>query len=157
MKRFLASGLTAMVVLGACGGGGGGTKPLVFTADLKSTNSVPPITDAEASCTGKGTFTLDTTANTAKAEFTVAGCPSSTEIILSHIHQGAAGQNGPVKVDFALKPSDLTSGGTAFSKSNITVDPAVAKDIVASPAGWYFNVHSKAHGGGVVRAQLVKQ
>ena len=32
----------------------------IFTADLKTTNEVPAIANAEATCAGKGTFTLTT-------------------------------------------------------------------------------------------------
>src|SRR5262249_37007646 len=57
----------------------------VFTADLKTSNEVPAITDAEASCAGKGTFTLNTTkdasgkvsAATAQFDLTISGCPTT--------------------------------------------------------------------------------
>ena len=38
--------------------------------------------------------------------------------------------------------------------TNPTVDPAVATDIIATPSGYYFNVHSQLHGGGFIRDQL---
>lgn len=138
-----------------------------FAADLKTTNEVPAIANAEASCAGKGTFTLDTTkdaagkvtAATAGFSLTVTGCPAGTNLTLFHIHQAAAGANGGVKVTGkgdAANPIALATGATASAivVSNVTVDPVLANDIITGPAGFYFNVHSALNGGGVVRGQL---
>ena len=180
--RLLASLVATALLAAACGGAPVAASPTVaatatpaptpqtkfsFLADLKSSNEVPAITSAEASCTGKGTFVLDTTKDTtgkitaALATFTltVSTCPTSTEITLFHIHKAAAGANGGVVVDSgqkAAEPIALTTGGTAsaVTKSNITVTPENADAIIKDPAGFYFNVHSKLHGGGVVRGQL---
>ncbi len=144
------------------------TSAYLFVADLKSANEVPAIADAEASCTGKGTFTLETTQDsygyyveTAVAKFNVvvSGCPASTTIILSHIHQGTAGTNGAVKIDsglLATAPIALTAGGTTIARSGITVDPSLAQDVIDNPGGFYLNVHSALHQGGVIRGQLTK-
>jgi hypothetical protein len=139
-----------------------------FNADLKTTNEVPAIANAEATCTGKGTFTLDTvkdatgkiTAATAGFNLTVTGCPADTKLTLFHIHQAAAGANGGVKVTGkgdAANPIALATGATAAAivVSNVTVDPVLANDIITGPAGFYFNVHSTVNGGGVIRGQLV--
>lgn len=185
--RLLASLAAAAVLVGACGGAATAptaspatTAPTatpapsptpqlkyVFTADLKSSNEVPAIADAEASCAGKGTFTLNTTkdsaglitAATAQFDLTITGCPAGTEITLFHIHKQVAGQNGGVVIDSgqkAAEPIVLATGATSgtVTKSSITVKPEDAKAIIDGPSGFYFNVHSKLHGGGVVRDQL---
>lgn len=139
-----------------------------FNADLKTTNEVPAIANAEASCSGKGVFTLDTTkdatgkitAATAGFTLNVSGCPADTKLTLFHIHQAAAGANGGVKVTGkgdAANPITLAAGATtsAIVVTNVTVDPVLANDIITGPAGFYFNVHSALNGGGVVRGQLV--
>src|SRR5437762_7934979 len=139
----------------------------VFTADLKTTNEVPIINDAEASCSGKGTFTLNTTkdstgkitAATGQFDLTITGCPTTTMVTLFHIHKQVAGQNGSVVIDSGQKaasPIALTTGGTAapVTMINPTVDPTLATDIIATPSGYYFNVHSQLHGGGFMRDQL---
>jgi CHRD domain len=185
--RLLASLAATAVLIGACGGTAA-TAPTtaptstpaptptpsptpqlkyVFTADLKTTNEVPAITDAEASCAGKGTFTLNTTkdssgkitAATGQFDLTISGCPTSTMVTLFHIHKQVAGQNGSVVIDSGQKatsPIALTTGGTTspVTMINNTVDPALATDIIANPSGYYFNVHSQLHGGGFIRDQL---
>ncbi|MEW2632020.1 CHRD domain-containing protein [Streptomyces sp. NPDC048389] len=69
-----------------------------------------------------------------------------------HIHQGAAGQNGDVKVPLfgTPMPDSLHSaaGHTTFT------DAALAKSIVGHPSGFYMNLHSEEFPGGAVRGQL---
>src|ERR1043165_4786742 len=102
--RLLASLAATAVLIGACGGTAAvapTTAPTstpaptptpsptpqlkyVFTADLKTSNEVPAITVAEASCAGKGTFTLNTTkdssgkitAATGQFDLTISGSPT---------------------------------------------------------------------------------
>src|SRR6185503_7141682 len=137
-----------------------------FVADLKSTNEVPPIADGEASCAGQAKITLsvltdpayyNVTSGKASFDVTLNFCPATTQIILAHIHQGTASTNGPVKVDTGLVAAQpITFGaGASIKKMDVVVDPAVADDLIKNPGNYYFNVHSAAHGGGVVRGQLV--
>lgn len=127
----------------------------VYKAELKTSNQNPPIQGAEASCAGSATITI--TGAQAKFDVTVTGCPATTAINIAHIHQGAAGTNGPVKVDTTLKPGELTltAGGATLSRT-APIDPAQAAAIAADPAGFYFNMHSTAYPGGVIRGQLTK-
>ncbi|HEV8670714.1 MAG TPA: CHRD domain-containing protein [Candidatus Limnocylindria bacterium] len=181
----LLAGLTAgVLVLGACGGAA--TAPtasptvavataspsptpqtkFVFTADLKPSNEVPPITTAEASCSGKGTFTLTTTkdasgtitAASALFETDVTGCPADTKINIGHIHKEVAGKLGSVVVNSGLVAGELTlvAGAGKINKTQPTVEGALAADIIANPANYYMNWHSTLAPGGVIRGQLVK-
>ena len=190
--RFLLAALTAgVLVLSACGPAAvaptasptvaatASPTPaptpqtrFVFTADLKPSNEVPPIANAEASCAGKGTFTLNTTkdaagaitAATAVFETDITGCPAGTEINIGHIHKAAAGVNGGVVVNSGLAKGELTLTGGAgkINKTAAVVDAggltaaALATDIIANPAGYYMNWHSTLNGGGILRGQLVK-
>lgn len=188
--RLLASLAAIALLAAACGGTAAAPSPTVapttaptaaptatpaptpklkytFAADLKSTNEVPAIANAEASCAGKGTFVLNTTkdatgkitAATADFDLSVTACPANTALTLFHIHKAAAGANGsPVvtgKGD-AANPIELATGATAsnITKTGITVKPEDADAIIAAPSGYYFNVHSKTNGGGVIRGQL---
>ena len=184
--RFLLAGLSAgVLVLSACGPAAVAptaaptvaatptatpaptpqTK-FVFTADLKPSNEVPPITTAEATCAGKGTFTLNTTkdasgtitAANAVFETDVTGCPADTKINIGHIHKAAAGANGSVVVNSGLAAGELTLVGGAgkINKTTPTVEAALATDIIANPAGYYMNWHSTLNPGGILRGQLVK-
>ena len=197
MRRFAALGCALAVLSAACGGapavqtqaspaGGAASSPTAaataktavpvptqaptiysYIADLKSTNEIPAIADAEANCTGQAKITLSTlidasyyNVTSAKASFdvTLTGCPQTTQIVLAHIHQGNATQNGPVKVDTGLvaaQPIAFSAGTASIKKADITVENALADDLIANPGNYYFNVHSMAHGGGVVRGQLV--
>ena len=184
--RLLAGLAASAILAAACGGTAAAPSPsptvaptatptpaptpqlkYTFLADLKTSNEVPAIADAEASCAGKGTFTLNTTkdaagaitAATAQFDLTITTCPANTEITLFHIHKAAAGANGGVVVDSgqtAAASIVLATGGTAgtVTKTQTTVKPEDAKAIIDGPSGFYFNVHSKLHGGGVIRGQL---
>ena len=79
-------------------------------------------------------------------------------IILAHIHTGAAGIAGPVIVNTGIAQGQvgLTNGVGSFTVNGISVTAANAQAIINNPAGHYFNVHSQAFTGGVVRGQLVR-
>jgi CHRD domain-containing protein len=143
------------------------TVAIVFTSELRSANEVPPITDAEASCTGQGRVILrgqlDSAGKiaTATAQFSllVTDCPNSTKITQAHIHQGSTGQAGPIKVDSGLKasaPIEMERGEMGINQPDIAVtDVAVIANMLANPAGYYLNVHSVTHPDGFLRGQLV--
>jgi hypothetical protein len=138
----------------------------VFTASLSPANEVPPISNAESTVSGTVNITMNTTkdsagnitAATANFAVTLGGFPAGSTVTLAHIHPGAAGVNGPATVNLALQPGEVTvaNGLSSFTKSNIAMTPEVAQQIIANPAGWYFNVHSTLNPGGFARGQLVK-
>jgi CHRD domain len=169
--RLFAGIAAAAILVVACGGPAAVASPSptasptpspsptpanTFKADLKAANENPPITDAEASCSGTATVTF--TSTSAKFDVSITGCPATTAINIGHIHEGAAGVNGGVKIDSTLKAGDitLTGGSVTFSRTNSAADPALITAIMANPAGYYVNFHSTAHGGGVIRGQLSK-
>lgn len=66
----------------------------------------------------------------------------------AHIHRGTAGVSGPVVVPFTPPGADGNSSGCTQSTG------ALIDDIIANPAGYYVNVHTKEHPGGAIRSQL---
>jgi len=175
MRVFAGIAATA-ILIAACGGTAAVSTPTptasptptpaptvanVFKADLKASNENPPITDAEATCSGAATVTF--TSTTAKFDVAITGCPATTAINIGHIHEGAVGVNGAVKISTGLAAGDLTltGGGVTFSRTATPAGPpawdaALITAILANPAGYYVNFHSTAHGGGVIRGQLTK-
>jgi hypothetical protein len=106
---------------------------------LSGANEVPPVT---TSASGTGTVTIGAD-RSVKATITVTGMTATA----SHIHEAAAGANGPVIVPFTK------TGDNAFAA------PDGAKLTEAQYASYkagnlYVNVHSAANPGGEVRAQL---
>ena len=106
---------------------------------LSGSNEVPPVT---TSASGTGTVTINPD-HSVSASITVTGMTATA----SHIHEGAAGANGPVIVPFTK------SGDNTFTA------PAGAKLTDSQYASYkagnlYVNVHSAQHPGGEIRAQL---
>lgn len=170
MKRFVfAAVLCLTTIVAACDDSPtnpSDTAP-TFTMALTTANEVPPITGVEAGASGSVTITLNITrdaANTITAatvdfSVTLTGFPASTSITIAHIHEAAAGVTGPIRVNTGLAQGDVTLAGGAgsFTKNAVNVtDLTIIQRILDNPAAFYFNVHSAANTGGVIRAQLVR-
>jgi hypothetical protein len=132
--------LGAALLLGA--GTFGAYPTTVAAADLNLTLSgaqeVPPVKSAGS---GSGTLTIN-------ADHAVSGSVTTTRIAgtMAHIHEAPAGQNGPVIIP-------LTKNGDTYTV------PSGAKLTDAQYASFqagklYVNVHTEAHPGGELRAQL---
>ena len=142
--------------------------PLRFTADLRASNEVPPVLNADQGATGTMNLTVNVTRDSSSnitavssSEFVVimAGFPAATVLVGAHIHAAPAGLNAPVLINTGLAAGELTlgTGSGSFTKSPpapITVEQA--QNLVTNPAGFYFNVHTQLNGGGAIRGQLVR-
>lgn len=145
------------------------TETIVFTAILSASNEVAPVVvhPTEINTTGSAFVTLEVTrtggvitAATARFDASLSGMAANSVIILAHIHEGAAGVNGPVRVDSLISPAapvPTVGGAASFTRTGLAVTPSVAQAIIDNPAGWYFNVHTALSPGGVARGQLVRQ
>lgn len=106
---------------------------------LSGANEVPAVTTP---ATGTGTVTIMPD-RSVSAKITVTGMTATA----SHIHEGAAGTNGPVIVPFT-KTADNTFEAPAGAK-------LTESQYASYKAGnLYVNVHSAKNPGGEVRAQL---
>jgi hypothetical protein len=162
--------IAALVLVAGCGDSD--TAPAddnrpQFTAALLAANETPvTVTGPESAATGSAVIHLNLTrdaagaitAATADFQVELSGFPSTTVITAAHIHPGAAGTSGGVLVNTGISQGQvpLTNGVGTFTANGISVTAANAQAIINNPAGYYFNVHSQAYTGGVVRGQLVR-
>jgi len=72
---------------------------------------------------------------------------------LGHIHQGAAGANGPVVVPLFMSP--VPANVFALAGTVTGVDPGLVAKIRAQPADFYLNLHTAAFPDGALRGQLL--
>ena len=96
--------------------------------------------------TGQGTVTIDSETNQVSWEISVSNIDEPTAM---HIHEGAAGQSGGVAVPLTVEKD---SAGNLVGLTNAPAE--VVQAILASPAGYYVNIHNGEHRGGAVRGQL---
>ena len=114
-----------------------------FAAEMKvklsGDQEVPPV---QTQASGNGTITVN-------EDMSVSGSVTTTGIkaTAAHIHEAAAGKNGPVVVPLEKK-SDNEFAVPAGAK----LSDAQYKALKAG--NLYVNVHSDAHKGGEIRAQL---
>jgi hypothetical protein len=169
-RLFVGSALAVcLVAAAACDDSPTSAEPnqVTFTATLSPANEVPAVTNADATGSGSVTVTLNLTRNnsgvitaaTADFQSSLSGFVAATTLAMAHIHRGAAGANGEIVVDTGLTSGQvvLTSGSGSFTREGLPVTPEVARDLLASASGFYFNVHTVLTPSGAVRGQLVRQ
>jgi hypothetical protein len=145
-SRLLAlAALAAALVVGlvlAGGAGARGAATVELVAKLKGSNEVPA---SPASNTGRAEIKLNAATGRVCWEFYIKkldGKPTA-----AHIHKGAAGVSGPVKVPL----------GTAYKRQGCTkAAKALVRSILAKPGSFYVNVHTVKHPAGAMRGQLAK-
>ncbi len=124
-------------------------KPVFFSADLDGKQEVPtPGGPAVGDADGSAKALVEVRGD--RVTFAVEW-QKTAQLTLGHIHQGVAGQNGPVKVNLFTTPMPETLSAAA---GQTVVDPVLADEIRRNPAGFYVNLHSTDRPGGAVRAQL---
>ena len=106
---------------------------------LSGSQEVPPVT---SSGTGKGTITI-------KDDKTVSGSVTTSGVTgtMAHIHNGAAGKNGPVVI-----PLSKSGDNGWMVPAGVKLTDAQYKAF--KDGDLYVNVHSAQHQGGEVRGQL---
>ncbi len=129
-------------------------RDMQFTADIKGTSEGTPVTTA---ANGMGFFQLSPDDSTLTT-WVVYSQPAEAEhdtITLAHFHIGPAGMNGDVAINLTAD----TSGGMISAHkllsaplNNIT---SVAFLDSLKKGSVYINFHSKSHGSGLMRGQLV--
>ncbi len=135
-----------------------------FQVGLNPTQEVPSNTTSTATAAGNmQVFSIRNPDASAAAGVVVfdanTAFPSGTTVTAMHMHDGAAGANGGVTIDSALKNSPiLLNDGTGNIFRMVTVAPGQAltslNDLLINPENHYWNIHSVDSPGGLVRAQL---
>lgn len=134
------------------------------TADLTATLSgdaeVPPV---DTAATGSATVSIDTEAAAGSQlcyDVTSADLEGGA-VIGAHIHEGAAGVNGPVVVTLQAVIDGEGTGSACATDAEIDFGAAgdadivtLLTDIAANPANFYVNVHTETNDGGEIRGQL---
>ncbi len=91
---------------------------------------------------GKGTADVTITGRRVCWDFTLSGIDRP---LVAHIHRARAGTAGPIVVPL----------GAAYKREGCTTaGAALARAIIANPAGYYVNVHTAKFPSGAVRGQL---
>lgn len=106
---------------------------------LTGEQEVPPVT---TSARGTGTLTIG-------ADHSVSGTITTSGIAgtMAHIHEAPAGKNGPIII-----PLEKGADGKWSVPAGVKLTDAQYKSFQAGDL--YVNVHSDAHKGGEIRAQL---
>lgn len=136
--------LLAVLVAGLMSTGAVLAAKTTLTATLKGGSAETPPGDPDGS--GTATITIDPATGEVCWDITVTNIAPATA---SHIHVGAAGVSGGVVVP--LDTDGFTGSTTGCAAAPAEADLAA---IIASPAGFYVNVHTADFAPGAVRGQL---
>ena len=136
-----ASLLAAGVV--TLGAGPVAAEPQPLVASATGAEEVPGPGDPDGA--GEGSFTVD--AATGELCYLVAADDVAAPVGM-HIHEAPRGAAGPVVV--ALDPARVD----ADTETCVTVELALAADILANPGEYYLNIHTPEFPDGAVRGQL---
>jgi hypothetical protein len=137
MTRLARGALRATTVAAALVSGTVVAQELKIT--LSGTQEIPPVTT-----TGTGTAVVAVAADRSLAgSLAVSGMAPT----VAHIHEAAAGSNGPIVV-----PLTKTGDNTWAVPAGIKLTPSQYESFKAG--NLYFNVHSEAYRGGEIRGQI---
>jgi hypothetical protein len=133
-------------------GGAGGSPQTPHFAVLNGANEVSAEGAANAGdLDGFGGATVVVHSNT-RICFALA-FTRTARVVAAHIHQGEAGENGPVVVDFGI-PEGGIAGNPGAHSGCVTGGASVIRAIRSNPGGFYVNIHTGQFPGGAIRGQL---
>ncbi len=118
----------------------------LLSASLLGANEVPP-----ADPDGSGQAGVDAFGSRVCWTVSWSGIATPTR---GHIHQAAAGVNGPIVVPFFEAPNGLPATLDSVSGCAVDLDRALVRSIGTDPKGFYVNLHNVEFPGGAIRGQL---
>ena len=140
------------------------TDTMTFDVEMSPANEVPALpldASAPAQITVHTVRAEDGGVLAGMVEFDVnPRFPAAVEMTGLHIHDGAAGVNGPVTINTGLSAANSVKSDTGFANIYRTVTVgdgaglATLNSLVRNPENHYVNLHTTVNPGGVVRAQL---
>ncbi|MGC9536683.1 CHRD domain-containing protein [Streptomyces sp. UG1] len=139
---------------------GGGTGGTILAAGLRGANEVP-VEGGPAVGDKDGTALQFVKVKGDKVSVAVTWRGTGRPTAL-HIHQGAKGTNGGIKVDFGgLLGKSKNEGhghdhGGSLTGTVQVKDPALLNALKTDPSSFYANLHTAEFPGGAVRGQLHK-
>jgi CHRD domain len=113
-----------------------------YCAELKGAGPASDALDPDAS----GSARLDV--GGASIRFHIMTSENLGKVVATHLHQGAAGVNGPMAIE--LNPGFF---GTVLDGS-VPVEAELSARVVSSPSQYYVKLHSLKFPGGAIRGQL---
>jgi hypothetical protein len=146
------------VAIAACGDDDDTTNPATdFEADLTGAQEDPPVTTA---ATGNATVSIEGDQIVYHVETT-----GLENVLVSHIHIGAPGESGPVRLNLCNTPDTQPCGtedGVLVDGSNGVTQPPgeISFDSLVSAiraGNAYVNVHTAQNQNGEIRGQLTPQ
>lgn len=118
-------------------------KPVTLTATLTGAAET-----GGGDADGAGGFKADADDETGDFCFTL-WAEKITKPTMAHVHVGAAGADGKPVATLEVTGKD--------SDACVAMEPALIKEIVGNPAGYYVNVHTADSPSGAVRGQIEKK
>ncbi len=126
-----------------------GQEPVSFFASLSGAEETNVIDPAAAAVLNPLTFT-----DIFHCSYSIQVTnPTAGDITQVHIHNGAAGTDGPVLIDLGAAADRQVSG--AFITGSTSLTGRTFARLMAYPAGFYVNLHSIAAPNGLARGQCV--
>ena len=140
-----AIGCAAVAVLAsAAGAGGGGRTYTVAMTGAQEVNASGVPNQGDPDGVGTGSITVNVGQGTVCWDFEVSGIAAPTR---GHIHEAAAGANGPIVVGFFEADSVALAGCR-------TAERDLLRELLVAPEHFYLNVHNAQFPGGALRGQL---
>ncbi|MGH9853101.1 MAG: CHRD domain-containing protein, partial [Blastocatellia bacterium] len=141
------------------------SQTLIATVPISSANEVPPITGLDAR--GAAVVTINLTRDAATGAIVLGAAnfrvdfrfPSGVTVTGLHIHEAAAGANGPVRVDAGLSAAAsvrYSAGAGVINLTGSSADGALWQRILSNPAGFYVNLHTTDNPDGALRGQIAR-
>jgi uncharacterized protein (TIGR03437 family) len=138
------------------------TELTTFQSSLSPANEVPAIAGLDASAFSVVRIHSMRGENGAIEAATVTfdlnhRFPGETEFTGLHIHDGAVGANGPVRVDSRMAAFTSATGFGNITETNLmeaATALATLNSMMVTPDRHYINLHTRVNAGGAVRSQM---